>query len=73
MKKIVIRASLLFCIVVLNLSLTCHNADDILTEDDMRLEEEQEQPALSSGYLNETFWESFNEWQCFDTRDVRYQ
>jgi len=53
-----------------NLSLTWSNPDDLLSEDDIQLEENQELAALSSSSLSENPWESYNEWQCFETRDV---
>jgi hypothetical protein len=61
---------LLLLVLFFNLSLTWQKADDLLTEEDLRLEETQEEPALSSRVDDENPWESYNQWLCFDTRDI---
>ena len=61
---------LLLLLSFFSLSLKWQSADDLLTEEDIRLEETQEEPALSSRVDAENPWESYNQWQCFDARDV---
>ncbi|NDG28252.1 MAG: hypothetical protein EB120_13885, partial [Proteobacteria bacterium] len=61
---------LLLLLSFFNVSLTWQIADDLLTEEDIGLEETQEAPALSSMLDTENPWKSYNQWQCFDARDV---
>jgi hypothetical protein len=61
------KTILFYLVVMANLSLTWLQSDQLLSNDDIHLEEEQEGPALSSAIDAKDYWESFNQWQCFDT------
>lgn len=46
--------------------MTGEGPDWFLNQTDRQMEENQDGPALSAGLHQEPYWESFNEWRCFD-------
>lgn len=62
--------STLLIIALSNLSMRWTDAYKILTEDDIKLERGQIDPALSSAIDEKPHWESFNRWLCFYSDEV---
>ena len=67
-KTVLISSILAFALPIL--SMKWNDTYKILSDEDIKMEHDQTDPALSSATYEETQWKSFDRWRCFHSDEV---